>query len=271
MNAGGLALSLGILQGYHSNFTASANHFETARQHFEALGAHDRVATCDLNLGEVYRLRGNFTRAQMFFQRAHQQAEKSGDRGTMAVALTNEGQMWISMRSYERARNILLRAENLCQQPFEAEEDEDQRQDRYATLAEIYHALSTLDLIDGNPLGAWEHASFAYLAAEQAQHTMSWGLAYRAIADAITELGSVPDASFRNEPDHYYREALRCFRDARAEGDEGKTLFAHGRSHARRGKARAAAQLFKQAMVIFTRLGMTDDAARAAEAQMQVT
>jgi hypothetical protein len=55
------------------------------------------------------------------------------------------------------------------------------------------------------------------------------------------------------------------------EGDVAKTMFARGKSLVRRGKKASAAKLFQQALVIFEKLGMRDDAAKAAEAQMQAT
>src|SRR5688572_12154350 len=38
LHQGAVELNLGIIQGYLSNFTKSARHFETARQHLESVG-----------------------------------------------------------------------------------------------------------------------------------------------------------------------------------------------------------------------------------------
>lgn len=84
MNQGGAELSLGIIHGYLAHFTDSARHFETARQHFEAVGAQDRVVTCDLNIGETYRLQGNFTRAQLF-----------------SIALMNAAKYWATSAQWQ--------------------------------------------------------------------------------------------------------------------------------------------------------------------------
>ncbi len=47
-------------------------------------------------------------------------------------------------------------------------------------------------------------------------------------------------------------------------------MLAHARCLAGHGRRTTAARKLQQAMIIFTRLGMTDDAAQAAEAQLQV-
>ena len=65
--------------------------------------------------------------------------------------------------------------------------------------------------------------------------------------------------------DHLYQRYSEA-----AEGELAKTMYEHGRSLMRRDKKMPAARKLQQAMVIFTRLGMVDDAAKAAEAQLMV-
>src|SRR5690606_22358712 len=108
--------------------------------------------------------------------------------------------------------------------------------------------------------------SYAY--GQETAQPMRIGFGSRAIADVITALGSTPDDNFESDPDFYYKEALESFRKVKMEGDIAKTLFARGNSLVIRGKKSLAAKLFQQALAIFTRLGMTDDAAKVAEAQM---
>ena len=96
------------------------------------------------------------------------------------------------------------------------------------------------------------------------------GFAHRAIGDVMTELGESPDPEFGNDPDEHYQAAVDAFRQIKAEGEVGKTFFAQGQSLTKRHKRRLAGRKFQQAMVIFTKLGMTDDASKAAEAQMLI-
>jgi hypothetical protein len=55
-----------------------------------------------------------------------------------------------------------------------------------------------------------------------------------------------------------------------AQAEVGRTIYSHALSLAKRGRRRHAAQLFREAMVTFTQLSMTADAADAADAQLQV-
>jgi tetratricopeptide (TPR) repeat protein len=267
MNQGGVELYLGIIQGYLANFTACARHFETARQHFKAVGAYERVVTCDLNIGETYRLQGNFTRAQLFFHRAYERGKELDNQRTMAVALTNEGQMWLSMGSYHKAEESLQEALRISSEPYPDEADELIYTARLGVLAEIYNALTQLSLIEDKPIKAWKYAKLSYENAQATGHPMRLGFGNRAIADAISALGDAPEPEFDSNPDVYYKKALDYFKEVKMEGDYAKTLFARGQSLVRRGRKSAAAKLFQQAMVLFTKLGMTDDVAKAAEAQ----
>lgn len=262
--------SLGILNGYQANYSASIIHFEAARQLHEQNNNQRGVASADLNLGETYRLLGNFTRARLYFHQAYETAKTIDNIATQAMALGNEGQMWISLRSTRKALTTLEQSLHLSQTPWENPETAHQRIVRLDHICELLVALVTVAISLKDPERAWQYAQEAYTLAEQLQRPLRLGFANRAVADAITVLDNTPGHDFSNNPDVYYDEALNAFRRISAESEIGKTLLAQGHSLAKRGKQRAAGPLFQQAMVIFTRLGMTDDAAKAAEAQLGI-
>jgi tetratricopeptide (TPR) repeat protein len=260
--------SFGMMHGYRSNLNQSLVHFEQARRLYEQAGARSRLAGCDLNIGETYRLKGNFTRARACFHQAYEQATRFHLLDTQAIALTNEAQMWVSLRSFEQARETLHKALALAERPWSDPETEHDRLNRLDNNCEMHVAFVEVYLEQQRLEEAWLHARQAYEIARLLKRALRTGLASRAMGNVITRLAQVPDATFSSNADDYYRAALEAFREVKAEGEVGKTLFAQGKSHARRGRKRSGAQLFQQAMVIFTRLGMTDDAARAAEAQL---
>jgi len=271
MNQGGVELNIGIIEGYLANFVESARHFESARQQFEAAGAKSRVITCDLNIGEVYRLQGNFSRAQMFFRRAYDEAKALNNPRTMAVALTNEGQMWLSSGSFRKARECLDEAIEIAKTPYPDEDNESIYLSRIGVLAEIYHALTQIALTEGNPDAAWLYARQSYKYGDETGHPMRMGYGNRAIADVITALGQSPAPEFKDDPDFYYKAALSNFQQVKMEGDVAKTLYSRANSLARRSKKSSAAKLYQRALAIFTKLGMTADAANVADAQMKAT
>lgn len=271
MNQGGVELNIGIIEGYLANFVGSARHFEMARQHFSAEDAHSFVITCDLNIGEVYRLQGNFPRAQMFFRRAYDDAREIDNQRTMANALTNEGQMWLSSGSLRKARECLNEAIEIAKNPYPDEDTEHIRLARLGVLAEIYHALTQIALIEEATDAAWLYAKQSYKYGEQTEQPMYLGFGNRAIADAITALDEAPEADFSSDPDVYYKKALENFKQVNMEGDVAKTFFARGNSLVKRGKKTAASKLYQRALEIFSRLGMSADAATVADAQMDAT
>ncbi len=267
-NQGNTEIILGIMQGYRANLNESIFHFERARELFERAGNRERMTACILNIGETYRLKGNFTRARTFFHAAYETARELGQVSAQVVALTNEGQMLLSMKRLDKARDTLEKACELSGK-WEIETPRDVR-DQLDNRCEIYYALAAICLREGQFEAAWERAMLSLEAAEKLQLPIRFGYARRVIAKVISELGKAPVEGFSSDPDEHFRAASEAFREVKAEGELAKTMFVHGNSLAKRGKQRAAARKLQQAMIIFTRLGMVDDAARAAEAQLEL-
>jgi tetratricopeptide (TPR) repeat protein len=260
---------LGIIYGYRANYPESINHFTKARDLFEKHGAKRRVATCDLNLGETYRLIGNYSKARQYFHSAYEAAKSLNHIPTEILALTNEGQMWFSLKSYDKAKKTLEEAQDLALNKWVLETERD-KLNRDDNLCEIHYAFVSLYLQENNGEKAWEHAKTTMDYAKFTDRPVRFGYANRALGDVITVLGKAPEEAYSEDADSYYQAALDAFRQVKAEGDVGKTLFAQGQSLAKRGKTRSAGQKLQQAMVIFTKLGMSEEAAKAAEAQMSL-
>jgi len=259
--------SLGIMEGYRSNLGKSLTHFETSRRIYEVCGARSRIGNASLNIGETNRLRGNFQRARIYFQEAHEIAKQYENLGTQAIALANEAQIWCSLRQYDSAYDLLLKADALCQHPWQADEPERMTRERMSCECEVHHAFVDVYLYRQNIEDAVKHAQRGLDLAQRVGDAVIIGMANRAMGNALTALYK-HDQTYN--PDDYYRAAINSFNEIKAEGDVGKTLLAQGKSMAERGRKRSAAQLFQRAMEIFTRAGMTNDVAMAAEAQLSV-
>lgn len=259
--------SLGIMEGIRSNLGKSLTHFETSKRIFEACGARSRIGNASLNIGETHRIRGNFQRARSYFQEAYEIAKQYDNLGIQANALTNEAQIWCSLRQYDSAYDLLLKAEALCQHPWQDDEPERMTRARMSCECEVHHAFVDVYLYRELLEDAVRHAQRGLELAQQVGDALIIGMANRAMGNALTALHA-HDASYN--PDDYFRAAITSFNEINAEGDVGKTLLAQGKSMAQRGRKRSAAQLFQRAMEIFTRAGMTNDVAMAAEAQLSV-
>lgn len=107
--------------------------------------------------------------------------------------------------------------------------------------------------------------------AQDSPHAFEKGYANRALAEIIS-VNPVPpmDKRFVNDPNVYFQAANDAFLEIHAEGEVARTIYAHALSLLRAGRQMMAARKLQLAMIIFTRLGMVDDAARAAETQLEV-
>lgn len=274
LHEGIIEVLLGVMNGYRANYGAAIRHFEAAHTLYSSIQARKKLTTTTLNLGETYRLSGNFTRARTYFHQAAELSRELGDIEGQCLAQANEAQMWISLDSMEKAGTALETSLELANRSWPAEnggpEDEETLIQRLDMRCEILHGLVAVALHRNNPQQAWDYARRAYEDAQQLGYPLRLGFAHRALGDALTILGHSPDEAIDADPDTHYAAALEAFREVKAEGEVAKTLFAQGRSMARRGKSRSATRLFQQAMVLFTKLGMSDDAAKAAEAQLSL-
>lgn len=254
----------GYLQHYGGNLNISIAHYDKARRLFDRVGNRRRIVIIDIGQGENYRFRGEFKRARRLYHNAYEASTQIEDIGLQSIAITNEGLTLLSMKEYKPARKALEEALYLSEQITEDDGNYD------ALRTEIFFGLAEVALEEGNPIDAWEkgHHSLAYGNISKNKHSI--GLAYRVLGDALTVLRDIPDDSDYQKPDDYYRAALETFRGLDAQAEVGRTIYSHACSLAKRGRRRNAAQLFREAMVTFTQLGMTADAANAADAQLQV-
>ena len=266
-NQGRAELLLGIVQGYRANLDVSISHFERAQGLFERAGNRRRALSCVLNLGESYRLKGHFGRARQLFRTAYERSKELGAIDTQTIAAFNEGQILLSMNHLDSARSTLERAFDLAEQITERP---DQRAEMLcetqAQLALVHLRLKQIDQ-------TWKYAFAALQVAQEIDQPIQLGGVYRVFGEVLTSLGSLPvdaDPALPTDPDDYFRMSGDAFRSIKAEGEMARTMYIHALSLAQRGRGMTAARKLQQAMLIFTRLGMQDDAAKAANAQKEV-
>lgn len=252
------------LQHYIGNLNISIAHYDKARRLFERVGNRRRVVIIDIGQGENYRFRGEFKRARRLYHSAYEASDQIGDISLQSIAVTNEGLTLLSMKDYAAARKALEEGLQLSEQITEDDGNYD------ALRTEIFFGLAEVALAEGNPAEAWEKAHYSLEHGNISENKHSQGLAYRVLGDALTALGDPPSDSDYQRPDDYYRAALETFKGVDAQAEVGRTIYSHALSLAKRGRRRHAAQLFREAMVTFTQLSMTADAADAAEAQLQI-
>ncbi len=267
-NQGRVELFLGIMQGYRANLDASIGHFERARGFFEQAGNRRRAIGCVLNLGESYRLKGSFARARQLFRAAYDGAITLKEVSTQALAAFNEGQMLLSMGHPESARKSVedaYRISALMINETDHEARVELQSDIISVLAQIYLQL-------GDFAKAWEYSCDALQRARQIAQPLQLGIAHRAMGEVLTELPEHPvtPTDISLDPDDHFRLSTESFQEIKAEGEMARSVYTHALSLTKRGKGLMAARKMQQAMIIFTRLGMNDDAAKAARAQIDV-
>lgn len=262
---------LGYLQHYRGNLNTSIRHYDRARALFQQVGNDRRLMVIDLGNGENYRLKGDFSKARRMYQSAYEVADRLGELELKTIALVNEGLVLLS-------QNQMVPAQRAFQEGLAlAEGWRDRLDERPALLCEIHHGLTIIYLQSRQVDLAWEHASAALVAAGESGEPKQMGYAYRALGEVVTQIDNASPLVTVNvppeivaDPDDYFRSALQAFRDVNMEAEIARTMFAQARSLAWRGRKTTAARKLQQVMIMFSELGMVDDAAKAAEAQLAV-
>lgn len=262
-NQGRIEFVIGYIQVHRGKYQSSIEHFQNSRQLFEKANNWVRMTRCDLNLGEAYRLLGDFNKARQFFRRVYEISSEQGEIKTSVFAIANEGQVLLSMDKRDEALEALLAAKQIAEEiPM------DEFNSMAGLLCEVNYGLSMIYLHQEQYDLAWEAAKRSYNAAKDAQQLPYLGQANRTMGEALTALGIIPqEGELVPDPDIYFEAALKAFEELDAQGELGRTLYSHAMSLAKRGKRVPAARKLQKAMLIFSELGMTDDAAKAAEAQ----
>jgi tetratricopeptide (TPR) repeat protein len=279
-NQGRAELLLGVMQGYRANLDASIRHFERARDLFERAFSRRRAIGAILNLGESYRLKGDFTRARQYFHTAYEGAQMIGALPTQALAACNEGLMLVSMGRPEQAHALLLKAQELIDAIRRQHDNDDDLEQANELECEIHSALAMLYIQSGDTEHGWVSARHAYQLSQEIGAPLMVGFANRAMGAALTAVlleAGTPDSTalhvpppLSGEPDDYFHASSEAFQAIKADGEVARTIYVHALSLQKRGRGMMAARKLQQAMIIFTRLGMADDAAKAARAQMDV-
>ncbi len=268
-NLGRVEHLMGYVHHYLGNYNTSILHYEKSRRYYVRAGNRRRIATIDLNQGENYRLKGEFSRARTLYRTSYETSNAMDDHPMMSFALTNEGLVLVSVKDYVNARVALQQAYDLSLQ-WDRKVYNDALEEAESLRCEIFLGLAEIDLAENNYTSAWKNAVASLQNAQVVSEPRAIGMAYRILGDVLTVLKTPLNEGMSSNPDDYYRQAMDHFKQVQAEGEIGRTVFAHARSLATRKNRLRAAQLFREAMVIFTRLEMTHDAVRAAEAQLKV-
>jgi tetratricopeptide (TPR) repeat protein len=269
-NQGQIELNMGMMQGYRGNYDASIAHFENARECFIQAGNRRLVINSTMNIGETYRLKGNYTRARQYFNAAYEAAVSGGFKSIQVTSRTNEAQTYISQGRYDQAAGMLKACFQLCLEPWEENETDNIRRRRLEQMCEITYAQAWVCLEVNKPEDAWQYAVQSLKYAIEHGTSLMVGMANRMLGEVVTALGRVLEEGYSDNPDEYFAKAVQSFREIKADGEIARTLFAHGKSLGKRGSNAAGAHKLQQATVIFTKLGMMDDAAKAAEAQLKL-
>ncbi len=276
-NQGIVENMLGMMYGYRGDLDYSVRHFARARDLFERAGNRAQIVRAIMNLGESYRQKGDFPRARQFFRTAYEQANVINEYSTAAYAAANEGHLLLSMNQLASAKERFEKALELVKQ-------EQKEETRDEVTSDCDQGLATYYLRVDERTAAWRCALESLQLSQKLRQPFMLGFAYRTMGEVLTAVGYTPsgtpriqpahqdDAAATNEhlgdPDMYFQLAVDAFSDIKAEGELARTVFMQGQSLMARGQRVTASRKFHQAMLIFTKLGMRDDANKAAQAQM---
>lgn len=267
---GHLLLMTGVINSSRARFRSAVHSYEQALALFNAQHCVSDGCLADMYLGQAHRALSNYVPARAHLQRALSQAPREHRNEIEARVKHQLGQLLLSVKDAEHAQTVLQESLDACDASWLPLAPWHNSDERAGLRCEILCALTESALATERETLAWQYARDAMATADTLVSPLRLGYAARAMGNAASIFGwSGLDASL-TDPDVYYRIAHEAFVSVANEAEAAHTLFAQANSKARRGKRRSSALLFERAMVIYSRLGMTEDATRAADAQLDV-
>ena len=263
-NVGYAEHMLGYIEHLRGNLESSIEHYTQAHALFNRVSNQKFAAHMSLNLAENYRYKGDYDRVLEIYQEVYEIMESLDEVRLQTFAILNQAMTLLDLGEFSNAHRALVRTVALMER---WPDDLDQKDDVWC---EINYGLALVHLEQDNPHRAWECAQVALEMAQKEMQPWALGYAYRVIGILVSRLGTVPDESLSTDPDDHFKKSMLSFRVINAEAEYARTMFIQARSLGRRSERMEAVRKFQQAMLIFNRLGMIDDAARAAEAQLEL-
>jgi tetratricopeptide (TPR) repeat protein len=263
-NQGYVEHILGYIEHTRGNLESSIQHYKQARALFVHINNQRFRARMELNLGENYRFQGDFDQALELYQNVYMITEQVGDLRIQTFSVVNKGTALFELgennNAYQAFEEGLALIEQ-WQQHFEQ---------KNKILGETHYGMALIHMRRDDPDAAWEHLHKCLQAAEARNQPWTRGYAHRLAGILVSEIDPLPDSTLSPNPDDHFQQAMDAFKEINAEAELARTIYAQARSLGQREERLQAARKFQQAMLIFNRLGMINDAALAAEAQLNL-
>lgn len=258
--------SIANLHSTHGLFDQAIRAMQDSLSLLERCGARGRAIVMLNNLSEVHLCAGRYEEARIIAQEALERAQTVEYHFGILFALDHLGRIAIRQGRHAEACEKLTQVLELSTTPIHNNPTElDKRQlaaFRTVVLSELAHARLAL----GDLSGAAEYACRAY---DEGQHSqpLALGYAHRVLGDVMTQAGRAPREGLSEDPDFYYQQAVTNFRGLDADVEVAQTYMHQAASLEKRGQKAHAQQALHQAIILYQRLGLKEDAQRAERAR----
>lgn len=245
---------LGDVQLDRGQYEAAFQCHQEALKLREAAGDRWGVVVSQNNLAVLSFELGNLAEARAGWLAALPEAEAIGALPLSAMVLTNLGELAVAEGKIEEARRRLGDA-------LEMIED---IEDRGLESACCRH-LAALEKLQGQTTAAREHAERALAVARGAGLREEEALAHLTLGDvlAMSLYDAGADASTPHPAAASFARAIEVLRSIRNEAELGRALLAFGRYKIESGELGDGKDMVRDAIMLFTKLGLARPAAEA--------
>jgi tetratricopeptide (TPR) repeat protein len=238
--------NLGTVQQCRGQFEAALNCHTEALELRKAGGDRWGVVVSRNNLAVLAFEQGDLATARAGWTEALAEAEAIGALPLSALLLTNLGELALREAKAEEARSRLEDA-------LEIIEDIEDRQ----LEAECCRHLAALELEAGRSTAAQELAVRALRVAEKTGIREREALAHLTLGQVLSGalFDTDGDGQIKRAEEHY-RAAVDVLRTIRNDGELAKALELFGRFQVERGEVAIGRDTLREALAVFTRLGL---------------
>ncbi len=251
-------LALGSLFHFRGNLSVSFRHVMRARSLYSLAVERNGMACAELIQARNYAYTGYTRMATTVFHSAYEIACTTGNETLKAEAAVCEGTTFLRAGKSSTALSQLDYALVLVKALPEGDQ-------RAMLLTKTYEALTETYLAQRSPETAWTEALNCWSVAHQYQTQVVQAYANRAVGQVIMTLNGSPyPPEFDDDATTYLNSAINAFKLADMEPEMARTKFLLAQYFAATKRHSIAFQLMQKTTLLFTRLGMVEDADQAA-------
>jgi len=255
-------LTISFIYANRGMYVPALTMIRHAQAKFEDIEDYDRIASCYIAAGEIYRSQNKWAQAEEAFQRAVEAAEVVDAEANRMFAMGNRGHVALAMGEYDKARDLLVETLQIIEEKFANRKTwltsvNEVRCEYGSALAEVLFHVGDYD-------ACWEQTQAIYELAVDGGQELELAYVHRVISLLWLAGYNFGEDDRVKSFEYHITTATDIFERLNSVLDMAKVLELHADGLAAAGDRVAALKYIDRAIKLYHRLHLVGAARKAA-------